>query len=559
MVFISDASLNEFKDIQYGNVITIKVSALRLIDFLIQETLIDPVRKLSITLSFELDKIVSDTNDIVRLIKLFEQTDEGQETKAVNISADYDAFINIQKEKIESLLQRSGELLNDALAKIDEYLSTTNEQLSLYNLLKYSGNIKQYIQKREVKKRIASATQLYKEIKTFFAKQSEKFWYKQSDAILFAKKIKQEKPDTVLHINNFLELKDKVSPRPEVLNTLPFYYTQLFIQKHYYQDEFWFGRQKLLNEAKKAINWYRSGHYGGVLISGDHNSGKTFMAQHIVSLFLQNHQLIIVNPPPGGSVEPNEFKRSLQNSSGINGNYRNIFSQLPVNTVILFDDIELWWEKSENGNKVILEIINLIKTYSNRFFFILTANRQSFEVINEMIKLDQYMLSVIECAPFNAKAIKETILFRHQSGGTKLQFEGNQKMNIISSKYASLFSKYFIYSNGNIGVALYSWIANITSFNNNTIFIKMPQVPDYSVFNSLDHESFIYLLHFILHKQITIQKLERITREKREKVTEKLLFLKRIGLINELPNKVYELNKYLYIHIYNKLKEKEMI
>lgn len=559
MHFISDASLGEFKEVQFENVVTIKVSTLRLIDFLIQENLLDPMRKLSSKLSFQLDKIITETNDIVRLIKLAEKKEEEPENQETNATDDYDNFIRTQKDKIESLIKKTRDLLNETNTNINEQISTTNEKLSLYNILKYSGNIKQYIQKREVKRKIASINQVYKKVKSFYQKQTEKFWYKQSDAILFAKKIQEEKTDNVIHLNDFLELKDKVSPDPKVLNKLPFYYTQLFIQKHYYQDEFWFGRHNLLLKAEKAIKWYQRGHHGGILISGDHNSGKTFLAQHIVSIYLQNQQLYTLNPPSGGSIEPNVFKKSFQNVTGISGSYRTIFSQIPEHSVIIIDDLELWWEKSENGIKVIHEIINLIKTYSNKFLFIITANKQSLEVINEIVEIDQYILSIIECTPFNSQALKEIILFRHQSSGMKLQLEGSKRMNIISSKYASLFSKYFNYSNGNIGIALYSWIANINSFQNETIFIKIPILPDLNVLNSLDHESFIYLMQFILHKQLTINKLQRITLEKREDVLEKISFLKRIGLINELPNKVYEINKYLYIHIYNKIKEKEML
>jgi len=557
MVFISDNSLNEFPKKQFNDILTIKVSILRLIDFLIQENVFDPMKNIINSLSSQLDHMVTDTNDIIRLIMIFNKKEDGTGLDDLNITDDYDAFIETHLEKIDSQLISAQNLLSETQTKIEGALSSTYDKLSLFNLLKYSGNIKQYIQKKEVKKKIASVQKAYDKIRVFYRNQTEKFWYKQSDAILFAKKIQAEKTNNILSINNFLELKEKVSADPEILSTLPFYYIQLFIQKHYYQDEFWFGRQGLLNKAEKAINWYNKEHSGSILITGDQNSGKTFLAQHIVLKYLQNHQMYIVNPPSGGSIEANIFKKTLQNTTGINGSYKNIFSKLPDNSVILIDDLELWWEKSENGSKVILEIINLIKDYSSKCLFLINAGKQSFEVINEMIRIDKYLLSIIECTPFNAVCLKEIILFRHQSGGIKLQLERRKKF--ISSKFASLFSKHFNYSNGNIGVALYTWIANISAYHDETIYIKAPQIPDTSVFNSLDNESLIYLTQFILHKQLTFPKLERITLDEKEIITEKILFLKRIGLINELPNKVFELNKYLYIHVFNKLLEKEML
>jgi len=186
------------------------------------------------------------------------------------------------------------------------------------------------------------------------------------------------------------------------------------------------------------------------------------------------------------------------------------------------------------------------------------VNQQSFGIINEINKIDTYFLNILECAAFDAESLKEIILFRHRSGGFGLHY-GKKRNELSPSKLAGIITKYFNYSKGNIGVALQQWIANIAEFKNDTIFIKSPQMPDDSILNNLDGETYIYLSQFILHRQLSIPKLERITQDNAEVIQDKLSFLLRSGLIDELSDNIFEINRYVNLHVLIKLESKELI
>ncbi len=164
----------------------------------------------------------------------------------------------------------------------------------------------------------------------------------------------------------------------------------------------------------------------------------------------------------------------------------------------------------------------------------------------------------MECAPFDAESLKEIILFRHRSGGLGLHF-GEKTNKLSPSVLAGIITKYFNYSKGNVGVALQQWIANVINVKDDTIFIKAPQMPDVSVLGYLDTETCIYLSLFALHTQLSFSKLERITSDNKEEILDRLMFLKRTGLIDELPDGIYEINRYTYPHVLNKLQERELI
>jgi butyrate kinase len=81
----------------------------------------------------------------------------------------------------------------------------------------------------------------------------------------------------------------------------------------------------------------------------------------------------------------------------------------------------------------------------------------------------------------------------------------------------------------------------------------MPKLPDFNIFQKFPPDIVLYLTQFVLHKRLDIKKLQRVTLDTKEEVEEKIAFLKRLGVIFEIAGGIYELDKYLYIHLKNKL------
>ena len=69
-----------------------------------------------------------------------------------------------------------------------------------------------------------------------------------------------------------------------------------------------------------------------------------------------------------------KFKVALESEFGAQGSANSLFSILPEGSVVVFHDLELWWERSEDGHAVLEEIVRLIESHGSRCFFILGIN-----------------------------------------------------------------------------------------------------------------------------------------------------------------------------------------
>ncbi len=195
--------------------------------------------------------------------------------------------------------------------------------------------------------------------------------------------------------------------------------------------------------------------------------------------------------------------------------------------------------------------MELIRDYGNSCMFVINCTNDSFQLINQMNHIESYFLSIIELQAFNASELNEVIMFRHLSGGFDLRLKEKPTTKIKNTEVAKLCSRFFNYSNGNIGVALLSWVASIADVKDNTIFINPPATPNVSGFEDMSPEIRIYLVQFLLHKRLDMPKLQRLCFDSKETVEKNILLLKRAGLITEIAGAVYELDKYMVLHIRN--------
>jgi amino acid transporter len=539
---------------------TINISAYRLIDYYIQSNLLEPLLQITSTLSEEIHQSVSSVKHAIRLSSIMSiQDDDADGLQGFSFETGEIGSFNSLEER-EAFITKQIQVINQETKKIEESLEKVSESLmlqmnrsldnlSVYRLVTTPDKFKNYVSKREAEKHVS----LFKEkINTFnsaFQKQRANLWLKRSELFLFAKKISEQQKKPM--VDSLLTLKGNVSPSKDILGKLPFYYRQLFLLKYNYQPEFWFNRQKELQNAEKAFQRFDSGFAGAVMVKGDRNSGKTFFARYVSNAFGKGKGVYNVLPPPAGSVSREIFVEKLREATQMAGGYRDIFSKLSGNSIIIIDDLELWWEKSEKGNEVILFLKELIRDYGNSCMFLINCTSDSFGLINQMNNIESFFLSVIELQAFNASELNEVIMFRHMSGGFDLRLKEKPGAKIKDTELAKLCSQFFNYSGGNIGVALLSWVASITEVKDDTIFIRPPASMDVSGFEDLNPEIRIYLMQFLLHKRLDLAKLQRLTFDNRETVENNILLLKRAGLITEIAGPVFELDKYMVLHIRN--------
>lgn len=557
-VFSQD-SFNDYLRMQYNNPESVDIAVLRLIDYLIQSEFIGPMEELVNDLAARLRKHSTLANDVVRIINFSIGHSEHEVEEIEN--GNHEEIRILLREQEEVLLQSILEVeeIETSVEKhIQERLVTAYEALSISVFIKSAADLKQYIKAHESVQRWSRLKTWLKKSNRNIQKQTSQVWYRHSKGILLAQKMNKLEDYDQARVNDILNILDDVRIDSQILSQIPFYYQQLFLRKEYYLNEFWVGRQKELSDFENSVNRFHAGFKGAVLVSGERGCGKTFFSQYAVKKYLPEASLYVINPPFAGSSDPEDFKKTMQHVFETR-QYDQAFSDLPANSVIIFDSLEQWWERSAGGYRVVNMIIDLIDRFHEKFLFIVNVNMHAFNVINNIHKIESVFLNLIELEPFNAEQIKEIVMLRHKSGNLRFELFQKKHRKMHYWDNARLFAKHFAFSKGNVGVVLDSWIANIKEVQGNVIYVTDPNVPDTSVLDNLELDWWFLLIQFVLHKRMSVSRLSKITMIAENDLLVRIMILKRAGVIVETSNDIYEINRFLYPHLRMKLIEKEML
>jgi len=425
----------------------------------------------------------------------------------------------------------------------DQIFNNIGDSLNLYSIINGNENTKQLPSGKESKKS-----------PNLFVRLLRNFGYLSKDDL---SNTNTDNYFTKPILYKLMKLNNEVSANSEILEKLPFYYKQLFLQKQFYLQDFWVERKKETSEAIKFIKQKKSKSSGALMILGEQNSGKTFFAQYISKKLYTETEVFYITPPPSGSVNELVFKENIEKSIKINGSYNSIFQNLQKNSIIIIDDFEMWWENRPGGDKVIRIISKLIESYGEKCCFILTSNIYSFKIIDQNNEFGNHFSNIIELLPFKAKELKEIILRRHNSEKLKFILNGKPQEKFKKRSLNRLFKEYFKYSKGNVGVALQAWIANIIKLENESLIIKRPKLPDLSIIDKLNEDICNLLIQFILHRKFTIFELQRILPQSENITLSQINGLKTCGIIIENNEGIFEINPFIYPFIMEKLTKKK--
>ncbi|MFW6224182.1 MAG: hypothetical protein ACOC4R_00840, partial [Bacteroidota bacterium] len=551
---MSEDSFNEFHERQFSRIVSIKLSVNHFLDYLIQNELIAPLQNLTKRLPEDITRNNKSIREIVRVMDftISEKKNDFTEDQLTD-------FIYKKSKDIRDILESTKILRNESMLQLKERISMFSDNLQ-YSVFRHKAfHSRQYIKTSEKEPVIKRLRRYFSSGWEIMLHQISKLYYRRSRGLILTQQLRQKLDEKQARVEDILDIVESVDGTPEVTNSLPFYYRQLFLRRQNYLIDFWVGREQEMKKAEIALKRHQSGHKGGILILGERYSGKTFLSQHIVNKLLYRSNLVIISPPHPGSVNRNDFKQAVISATDRSGDYDDIFSDMPSNSVILFEDLDLWWEKTADGMTIINMIMKIIRKYSGDYMFLVTVNKHAFTLINKIEKIERHFLSLIECGPMSAGELRKAVIQRHESGNLKLRLGKHTDKNIRPWRQARLFLRHFNYSRGNIGITLHSWINFINKFENGVITIAEPKTPDLDKLNYLETFWYITLLQILLHRRITAEKLARVLRVEKEEAVRQLETLYLSGLIIENGKNVYEINPVLYPHLMVKLNEMKII
>ena len=359
-----------------------------------------------------------------------------------------------------------------------------------------------------------------------------KLAYRESTGVLLARRLQAPRQASG-HVDGVLNLVDALSPRAAVRASLPFYYQQLFLANASVPAAFWVGRAPELAEIGRAITRYQRGFSGPIVVTGDPGSGKSALIEVALDRFLSERAVYRVSPPPGGSVSLAAFEDALRRAFGLSGSSHEILQALPSGSVVVLQELELWWERSDQGHVVLEHLLELIGAHSQRCLFLLEVGAAPLHFMRHFLALSGEALAEVECGPVDAETIKDIVTLRHRSTGLTYVLGHAAESALSEFARARLFTAHFHRSQGNIGAALGSWIAGITACEGDQLRIALPEALDDDPMGGIPPGCLALLLQLELHKRLTPERLAALSQEPDHALQADLARLRRMGLVGQ--------------------------
>jgi hypothetical protein len=168
-------------------------------------------------------------------------------------------------------------------------------------------------------------------------------------------------------------------------------------------------------------------------------------------------------------------------------------------------------------------------------------------------------LAVIECEPLPAEALKSIISLRHGSTGISFELAGTAEEDLAPWRQARLFTRYFDYSGGLVAVALRAWLAHIDKIDTNTMLMRWPKRPRIEAIDQLRVELAALLVQLVVHKQVTLRRLQRITALPQEELESDLSALTRMGIVRRDARDVMHVDRFVAHLVTDSLRTQGML
>jgi len=458
--------------------------------------------------------------------------------------------INAEKENMDTKLEAFEIFASTQLQHTFDPLSSIKIEESATDFV---SGLRTY-QSKQV---ISIVKRFRSEFEQFFQQQITRLFYSRSRGILIAKKLNKDSglASTNSHL---LDLKEKVNINENVVQAIPPYYYTLFSNRSNINKDFWVPRSLEENAFNKAIKRYKSGFWGGILLLGERNVGKTAFCRYVQERHLKKQTTFSVFPTPQGMYQKSDFEEALRKATNKKGTARNILNRLPEGSILMIHDLELFWERTEQGMETVHFLKELMDSYSHKITFIINMNPYAYKLIDQLTDFGSHFIEVINFSPLNAEKLKELIMKRHQSSGLALRYEVDGP-NLNQVQQAQLFNKYFDYSEGNPGTVLNGWLANIKKINSEALVVSKPEYPSLSGLKELNDDWSMLLAQFILHKRLDNEKINRISNWSPSKINSVILAMTRAGIIQERSTGVFQIDPCMHPFVVKSLKEREVL
>lgn len=557
-MLLEDIQFDKLEDIS-EMVVPVRKTA----DYYISNELSDQIRKQSINIGQQLSFSVSTLKNLIRMANFHlenrENTHSGelgteqiQEQQKVLLE---DLVHNIKNEedKLEALYKQLRQ-------SFDSGLKNAFEPLTAAIIIKTSGSLNGKIRTTGKHRLFSRLEQIKKSVNEKVSSQLVNLFYRHSKGLLWANRMEQSRTKAALFpVEPFTLMLEKISPDKALMLKLPFYYSNVFSGSSNIGDDFWVGMEEEIAKGSKAIKRFLTGTSGLLIISGERSSGKSSLSKYLANLHFDKQNIFNVRAPRESIADAGLFEQTLLKALDGHDNVPYSMELLPDKSVILINDLELWWERKPFGTQVVEKIITLMQQYGHKVLFIINVNQYALKIINQLSSINTWALDLVFCQPFDSHELKDLIMLRHQAGGMNFIMDNKHEKALTSWEYVRLFNRFFILSGGNPGHTINLWLAGIRKISGNTLYMEKPFGKEITFNEDLPPDEIFYILQFILHRRFSVKSLSAILQNDVVSTEKTVRILMQKGILTEKFPEVYCLNPALEIPLTKKLKSLELL
>ncbi|MEX1368462.1 MAG: AAA family ATPase [Nannocystaceae bacterium] len=544
---LSDEAIAELESGVATEAEEVTVSVRPLVKYLIETEFFDVVNQEISSIPMQEQRTVGVARDVMRLLSFtmgdLEAAggwdDAGLRKQVVGVASEgaqrLSAELDALRGSVDAFVDRVGQQL--------EHL---REETAPYALTSRSDSLSHYIRSRGSQRAVSRLRELWRRGTERTRDVFVALLYRSSAGVLLARRLRRTaEGEGVTVVDQITTMTHALTPRRELLRSLPFYYRQLFSGQASISETFWVGRKGEIERARAAVRRHEHGGAGAIFVVGEIGSGKTALCQAMLHKLLPRRTVVRITPPPGGAIEPVALRLAFEAELDQRGDLDTLAAKIPDGAVVLLDDLELWWERSDQGHELLRRIVAMIDRHGRRCLFVANLNVHAWRVLGRTMRLDEHALAVIECEPLPAEALKSIISLRHGSTGVKFELRGTSEDELAPWRQARLFTRYFDSSGGLVAVALRAWLTHIDKIDGTTLQMRWPKRPRTEALGRLRIELRALLVQLVVHKQVTVRRLQRVSGLAPQQLEAELGALVRMNLVRRDDRDVLHVDRYV--------------
>ncbi len=499
---MDQSTRQDFRALQTKGQPTIKLALLEIADYLVDTQFSNALEEELIQLRQQLNQLSGQVFNIGSLLHYGVDAAEDEES--------YGALSDILDRsgtQLDSLEQQIESVFTAFQAEVEEQFEATESALTVDHIVAKADTLSQYVRKESRRRGLlawrrrleAALLGQWERLQAYAAQKKE-------DVALAAfERREQELRSDRDRLKRFAKA---AGPPAEVKGQFPFYYRQLFSGKHLNLQTRSESRDAELDQVREALEDRERGPGGGILVTGEALSGKSYFLEYATRQLFGGSYLKVI-PPLGGAASPRALQKAFEQAIGKRGTVPALLEDSLEGFVFLLEDIELWWQRGADQGQAFGQLLEVVQRFGRKHVFLLSCNLGTLQVMRGQSRIDQAMVATVVLRPLSTPQMRKAIWTRHKTGGVPLMLKGKAEDMVRQKSWDQLFSRLHRKSEGNIGMALRLWLAHLRVGEEGQKELD-PRISlsDFPVLE--DATWYFLLLQLYLHRALTYRRFGRL-------------------------------------------------